>query len=48
LLFGGLAASGWDTVAITMRLLVDSGAPMAGGVIGAGGEIGSRSIVIAL
>jgi acyl dehydratase len=38
-LFGGLAASGWHTAAITMRLLVDSGAPIAGGVIGAGGEI---------
>ena len=37
--FGGLAASGWHTAAITMRLLVDSGAPIAGGVIGAGGEI---------
>jgi len=39
-LFGGLAASGWHTAAITMRLLLDGGAPMAGGVIGAGGEIG--------
>lgn len=38
-LFGGLAASGWHTAAITMRLLVCSGAPLAGGVIGAGGEI---------
>src|SRR5271166_2238267 len=38
-LFGGLAASGWHTAAITMRLLVDGGAPIAGGVIGAGGEI---------
>ena len=37
-LFGGLAASGWHTAAITMRLLV-AGAPIAGGVIGAGGEI---------
>ena len=37
--FGGLAASGWHTAAITMRLLVDSGAPIAGGVIGAGGKI---------
>ena len=39
-LFAGLAASGWHTAAITMRLLVDGGAPIAGGVIGAGGEIG--------
>ncbi len=38
-LFGGLAASGWHTAAITMRLLVEGGAPIAGGVIGAGGEI---------
>jgi len=38
-LFGGLAASGWHTAAITMLLLVEGGAPVAGGVIGAGGEI---------
>jgi acyl dehydratase len=38
-LFAGLAASGWHTAAITMRLLVEGGAPIAGGVIGAGGEI---------
>ena len=38
-LFGGLAASGWHTASITMRLLLDGGAPMAGGVIGSGGEI---------
>lgn len=38
-LFGGLAASGWHTAAITMRLLVEGGAPIAGSVIGAGGEI---------
>jgi acyl dehydratase len=37
-LFGGLAASGWHTAAITMKLLVAS-LPLAGGVIGAGGEI---------
>lgn len=36
--FKGLAASGWQTAAITMRLLVES-APIAGGVIGAGAEI---------
>jgi acyl dehydratase len=35
-LFGGLAASGWHTAAVTMRLLVDGGAPIAGGIIGAG------------
>ena len=38
-LFGGLAASGWHTAAITMRLLVESGPPMAGGIVGVGGEI---------
>ncbi|MEJ2894454.1 MaoC family dehydratase [Bordetella avium] len=37
-LFGGLAASGWHTAAISMRLLVDS-LPLAGGLIGAGAEI---------
>jgi len=38
-LFGGLVASGWHTAAITMRLLVGGGLPIAGGVVGAGGEI---------
>lgn len=38
-LFGGLAASGWHTAALTMRLLVGSGLPLAGGIIGASGEI---------
>jgi acyl dehydratase len=37
--FRGLAASGWHTAAITMSLLVDSGMPISGGLIGAGGEI---------
>jgi len=37
--FQGLAASGWHTAAITMRLLVESGLPLAGGIIGAGGEL---------
>lgn len=37
--FGGLAASGWHTAAITMRLLVTSGLPLAGGLIGAGVEL---------
>ena len=37
--FGGLAASGWHTASITMKLLVTGGAPLAGGVIGAGGEL---------
>jgi acyl dehydratase len=35
-LFRGLAASGFHTAAMTMRLLVDGGAPIAGGIIGAG------------
>jgi acyl dehydratase len=38
-LFGGLAASGWHTMAITMKLLVQSGLPLAGGIIGTRGEI---------
>ena len=38
-LFEGLVASGWHTAAITMRLLVESGLPIAGGIIGAGAEI---------
>lgn len=33
--FDGLAASGWHTAAITMRLLVESRAALATGVIGA-------------
>jgi len=37
--FCGLAASGWHTAAVTMRLQIDSGPPIAGGMIGAGGEI---------
>lgn len=36
--FQGLAASGWHTAAITMKLLVAS-LPLANGMIGAGGEI---------
>jgi acyl dehydratase len=38
-LFGGLAASGWHTAAITMRLNVEAGLPLAGGIVGAGAEI---------
>jgi acyl dehydratase len=34
--FQGLAASGWHTAAITMRLLVLGGLPIAGGIVGAG------------
>jgi acyl dehydratase len=38
-LFSGLAASGWHTAAITMRLLVEGGLPIAGGIVGVGGEL---------
>ena len=38
-LFGGLAASGWHTAAVAMRLLVEGGLPIAGGLIGAGTEL---------
>jgi acyl dehydratase len=38
-MFAGLAASGWHTAAITMRLLVTSGPPLVNGIVGAGGEI---------
>ena len=38
-MFGGLIASGWLTAALTMRLLIEGGAPFADGVIGAGGEL---------
>src|SRR6202163_1414612 len=37
--FRGLAASGWHTASATMRLLVTSGLPFAGGLVGLGGEI---------
>jgi len=37
-LFGGLAASGWHTAAMTMRLLVESDLKPAGGIIGVGFE----------
>ena len=37
-LFQGLAASGWHTAALTMKLLVES-FPVARGVIGAGAEL---------
>jgi acyl dehydratase len=37
--FHGLVASGWHTAAVTMRLLVESGLPLAGGLVGSGGEV---------
>src|SRR4051812_15511550 len=37
--FRGLAASGWHTAAVAMRLLVTGGLPLADGIIGLGGEL---------
>jgi len=37
-MFGTLAASGWHTMALTMRMLVDS-VPLADGLIGASTEV---------
>jgi acyl dehydratase len=37
-IFGGLAASGWHTAAVTMKLLVESDIKPAGGIVGAGFE----------
>lgn len=36
--FGELVASGWHTAALTMRMMVESGLDLAGGLIGAGVE----------
>jgi acyl dehydratase len=41
-IFKGLAASGWHTAAVAMRLLVTGGLPFANGIIGLGGEIAWR------
>jgi len=38
-IFSGLAASGWHTAAITMRLIVTGGPKLANGIVGAGGGI---------
>ena len=38
-IFRGLAASGWHTAAITMRLNVTSALPIAGGIVGLGGDL---------
>jgi len=38
-LFAGLAASGWHTAALTMRLCVGSDFRPAGGILGIGGEL---------
>jgi acyl dehydratase len=37
--FAGLAASGWHTAALTMRLIVGSKFRPAGGILGFGGEL---------
>ena len=37
--FKGLAASGWHTAAVAMRLLVTGGLPFANGIVGLGGEV---------
>jgi acyl dehydratase len=37
--FRGLAASGWHTAAIAMRLLVRGGLPLGNGIIGLGGDL---------
>jgi hypothetical protein len=45
--FGGLAAGGWHTAALTVKLLVESCPSLSGGMIGAGascaGRTGARS-----
>lgn len=33
-LFGGLAASGWHTAAMTMRMILEASPPMKGGMVG--------------
>jgi acyl dehydratase len=38
-IFKGLAASGWHTAAVAMKLLVTGGLPFANGIVGLGGEI---------
>ena len=41
--FGGLAASGWHTAAVTMRLLVSGGMPIAGGITVPGATSAGRA-----
>ncbi len=38
-LFDGIAASGWHTAAMSMRLIVGGEMKISGGVVGLGGEI---------
>ena len=44
-LFGELVASGWHTASIAMRLMVDGGLPIAGGIIGTGADLRWRAPV---
>ena len=44
-IFCGLAASGWYTAAVTMRLLVESELNPAGGIVGARGSTSSAGPV---
>ena len=37
--FRGLAASGWHTAALAMKLLVTGGLPLGNGIIGLGGDL---------
>ncbi len=43
--FGGLVASGWHTAALTMRLVVEGGPPLAGGTVGLGAELSWHAAV---
>ncbi len=45
--FKGLAASGWHTASLGMRLMVTSGPKLAAGYIGAGGDISWKRPVYA-
>jgi acyl dehydratase len=45
--FRGLAASGWHTASLGMRLMVTSGPKLAAGYIGAGGDISWKRPVYA-
>jgi acyl dehydratase len=44
-LFGEVVASGWHTASVAMRLMVDGGLPIAGGIIGTGADLRWRSPV---
>jgi acyl dehydratase len=44
-LFGEMVASGWHTASVAMRLMVDGGLPIAGGIIGTGADLRWRAPV---